>query len=97
MLFYSVHYNVTHGVENPFMFSLSSAYPLNHLLISAKKELDRAIVQYSTNSTDFELDISTKGFPTTTCLRFEGYDFISSFGSFFLYLPSAVRAYFFLD
>jgi hypothetical protein len=96
MLFYSVHYNVTHGVENPFMFKLSSAYPLNHLLVSAKKELDKAIIQHTTNSTNFEFEFSTKGFPTTTCMRFEGYDFISSFGSFFLYLPSAVILIFFL-
>ena len=94
MLFYSVHYNVTHGVENPFMFKLSSAYPLNHLLVSAKKELDKAIVQYETGQ-DFEFDFNTKGFPTTTCMRFEGYDFISSFGSFFLYLPSAVSFFLF--
>ena len=90
MLFYSVHYNVTYGVDNPFMFSLSSGYPLNHLLVSAKKELDRAIIQSTADTPDFEFELSTKGFPTTTCLRFEGYDFISNFGSFFLYLPSAV-------
>lgn len=89
MAFYSIYYNMTLGFQTPYFFKLNSPYPTNGLVVSLKKSLDEALLTTFTNST-FKLSISTRSFPTTENKFFKDYDFVSTFGSFFFYLPMAV-------
>jgi hypothetical protein len=89
MAFYSIYYNMTLGFQTPYFFKLNSPYPTNSLVISLKKSLDEALLTTFTES-DFKLTVNTRSFPTTENKFFKDYDFVSTFGSFFFYLPMAV-------
>jgi hypothetical protein len=89
MAFYSIYYNMTLGFQTPYFFKLNSPYPTNSLVIALKKSLDESLVRTFTSS-PFELNIHTQSFPTTENKFLKDYDFVSTFGSFFFYLPMAV-------
>ena len=89
MVFYSIYYNMTLGFQTPYFVKLSAPYPTNKLVVSVKRAIDEALVEVLTKQ-PFTLDLRMQSFPTTENKFLKSYDFMSAFGSFFCYLPTAV-------
>lgn len=89
LIFYSVYYNMTHGIEAPYFFKINATFPTNYHALRAKRAIDEALVLQFSNQTEFEFNVTMRPYPSPGNKVFMEFDFISSLGSFFLYMPIA--------
>ena len=89
LIYYSIYYNMTLGLEAPYFFKLNATFPTNDFVLKAKAAVDEALAIQFGEEDDFNFDIDVKSYPSPENNFYKDYDFFSSFGSFFFYLPLA--------
>lgn len=89
LVFYSVYYNMTHGLEAPYFFKINATFPTNLYAIRAKRAIDEALAIKFSDQSDFEFNVRMRSYPSPENKLLKEYDFISAYGSFFLYVPIA--------
>ena len=90
LVFYSVHYNMTLGIEPPYFFKSNATFPTNMHAVRAKRAVDEALAVQFSGDNEVSFDFRMRSYPTPENKYIKEYDFVSSFGSFFLYVPLAI-------